>query len=68
MKKQSFFIKNIETVEFTNRKHGKLTLHSLIANHVLEMSVKIKFQCLHFEKKKHCLALMVVNWFPICFC
>ena len=47
-------------------KHGKPTLHSLIANHVLEMSAKLKFKCERF-KKKQCFALVVLNGFPICF-
>ena len=64
--KQSFLHKNLESAEFTNKKHGKPTLHSLIANHVLEMSVKLKFQCVRFEKK-HCFALLVFNCFLICF-
>ena len=34
----------LESAEFTNKKHGKPTLHSLIANHVSEMSLKLKFQ------------------------
>ena len=58
--------KNLETAKFTNKKHGKPAVHSLIANHVLEMSVKIKFQCVSFENK-HCFALVVFDWFPICF-
>ena len=48
---------NLESAEFTNKKHGKPTLHSLIANHVLEISVKLEFQCVRFEKK-HCFALV----------
>ena len=50
----------------TYKKHRKPTLHSLIANHVLEMSGKLKFQCVRFENK-HCFALVVLNWFPIFF-
>ena len=64
--KQSFLHKNLECAKFTSRKYVKPTLHSLIANHVLEMSVKLKFQCVRFEKK-HRFALVVSNWFPICF-
>ena len=41
-----------------------LGLH--IANHVLEMSVELKVQCVCFEKK-HCFALVVLNWFRIFF-
>ena len=41
-----------------------LGLH--IANHALEMSVELKVQCVCFEKK-HCFALVALNWFPICF-
>ena len=58
--------KNLESTEFTNKKHGKPTLHSLIAKHVLEMSVKLKFQCVRSEKK-HCFAVVVLSWFPACF-
>ena len=58
--------KNLESAEFTDKKHGKPTLHSLIAHHVLRMSVKLKFQRVHFEKK-HCFALVVLKWFPVCF-
>ena len=63
---QSFLHKNLDNAEFTNKKHEKPTLHSVTANHVLEMSVKLKFQCIPFEKKR-CFALVVLNWFPICF-
>ena len=38
----------------------------MIANNVPEMSVKLKFQIARFEKK-HCFALVVLNWFPIRF-
>ena len=58
--------KNLESAEFTYSKHGKLTLHSLTANRVLEMSVKLKFKCARF-KRKHCFALVVLNRFPNCF-
>ena len=34
--------------------------NSLISNHVLEMSVKLKSQCVRF-KKQHCFALVVLN-------
>ena len=61
-----FYIKISGSAEFSYNKHGKPTLHFLTANHVLEMSVKLKFQCIRFEKK-HCFALVVLNWFPICF-
>ena len=61
--KESFLRDNLESAEFTNKKHGKPTLHSLITNHVLEMSVKLKFECVHFETK-HCFALVVLDWFP----
>ena len=61
-----FAKKNLVSVEFTNKNHGKPTLHSLIAQHVLEMSVKLIFQYERFEKK-HCFALMVLNSFLICF-
>ena len=62
--KQSFLHKNLESAEFTNKKHENPTLQSLIANHVLEVSVKLKFQCVHFEKA-HCFVLVVLNCFPI---
>ena len=61
-----FEIKNHESAIFINKKHGEPTLHWLIAKHVLEKSIKLKFQCESFEKKP-CFALMVLNWFPICF-
>ena len=64
--KTVFLHKNLENAEFTNKKHGKPTLHSLIAKHVLEISVKLKFHCVRFNKK-HCFALMVLNRFPISF-
>ena len=64
--KQSFLHKNIESAEFTNKKNEKPTLHSLIANHVLEVSVKLKFQLVRFEKE-HCFGLVVLNCFLICF-
>ena len=54
-------IKNLESTEFINKKHGKLFLHSLLANHMLELSVKLKFQLIRFEKK-HCFAVVVLNW------
>ena len=62
---ESFLHEHLETNdEFTNMKHRKPTLYSLIANHVLEMSARLKFQCVLFEKK-HCFALVVLNWFPM---
>ena len=48
--------KNLENVELFNKKLGKPALHSLTANHMLEMSVKLKLQCVCFERK-HCFAL-----------
>ena len=48
--KQSFCIKKLESAEFTNMKHGKPIPHSLIANHVLEVSVKLKFQCVRLKR------------------
>ena len=44
------FVKNNESAECTNNKHRKPTLHSLIAKHVLEMSIKLKFQCEHLKR------------------
>ena len=41
-----------------------LGLH--IANHVLDMSIELKVQCVCFEKK-HYFTLVALNWFPICF-
>ena len=38
------FYEDLESAEFTSKKHGKPTLHSLIGNYVLEMSVKLKVQ------------------------
>ena len=52
------FAKNHESAEFTYKEHGKPTLHSLIAKHVLEMSIKLSFLCERFEKKQ-CFALVV---------
>ena len=62
--KRSFLHKNLARAEFTNNKHGKPTLHSLIVNHVLEMSVKLKFHCVCFEKKR-CFALVGLNWIKV---
>ena len=47
----SHFANNLESAELTIKNHEKLTLDSLIAYHVLEMSVKLKFQCVRFRKK-----------------
>ena len=63
----SHFAKNLESAKFTNNKHKKPTLYSVIAKHVLEMPIKLKFQCERFEKNQ-CFALEVLNWFPNCFC
>ena len=46
--------KNLEGAEFPYKKHGKPPLHSLIANHVLEMFVKFEFQCELFKKGLFC--------------
>ena len=62
--KQSFLHKNLESAEFTNKKHEKPTLQSLMAYHVLKVSVKVKFQCACFEKE-HCFALVVLKCFLI---
>ena len=43
--------KILENGEFTNKKHGKTTLYSLIVNHVLETSVKFQFLCVCFRKE-----------------
>ena len=58
-----FLHKNLQSAKFINKKHRKPTLHSLIAGH---LSVKLKFQCIRFEKK-HCFTVVVLNWFSICF-
>ena len=55
-----FCIKNFESAEFIKEKRRKATLHSLIAGHALDMSVKLNFQCVHFEKK-HSFVLVVFN-------
>ena len=47
------------------REAREAPLHSLIANHVLEMSMKLKFQCR--LEKNHFFGLVVLNPFPICF-
>ena len=61
MKNQALFLhKNLKNAEFTSKKHRKPTLHSLITNHVFEISVKLKFQCVRSEKK-HYFALVVLN-------
>ena len=60
--------KNLKSIEFTNKKHGKPTLHCLIANHVLKMPVKLQFQCVNVLKRGiACFALVVLNQFSICF-
>ena len=64
--KQSFYIKILKMPNSLTKKHWKHTLYSLTANHVLEMSVELKFQCVCFEKK-HCFAPVALNWFSICF-
>ena len=46
--KQSFFHKKYRIHQ---QEHEKPTLHSLIANHVLEISIKLKFQCVRFKKE-----------------
>ena len=33
---------------------------------MFEMSVKLKIQCVRFDRK-HCFALVVFSWLPICF-
>ena len=64
-----FCIKISKMPNSPTRNAGKPTLHSLIAKHVLETSIKLKFQCVRFEKK-HCFDLMVLMWFGLldCFC
>ena len=42
--------KNLESAEFPYNKNWKPTLHSLIANHVLEMSVKLKSKCVRLTR------------------
>ena len=46
--KQTILHKILESSEFPNKKHEKPTGHSFIANHVLEMSVQLKFQRVSF--------------------
>ena len=41
-----------------DRKHRKPTLQSVIANHVLDMSVNLKFQCVCFEG-----SIVLLWWF-----
>ena len=62
----SFLRKNLESAEFTNKKQNTASLHSLIAKHVLGLSNFSQFQCIRFEKK-HCFALVVLNWLLVCF-
>ena len=49
--KESFCTKISKVPNFPNKKHKKPTLHSLIANHVLKMSIKLKFHCLCFKNE-----------------
>ena len=65
MKNQTLQNKNLENAKFANKKHGKLTLNSLKANHVPETSIKLKFQYVRF-KKKRCFAIVVLNPFHVC--
>ena len=62
---QSFLQKNLGSAEFTKNKHGKPTLEFLIANHELEMYVKLKFQLVRFEKK-HVLLWWFLNSIKAC--
>ena len=59
----SHFCLKISKVPNSPPRNTGSPLHSLIANHVFEMSVKLRFQC----EKKHCFALVVLKLFPICF-
>ena len=54
--------KNLQNAEFTYIKHGKPTLHSLIANHVLEMFVKLGFNCIRLKRNT-----VLLWWFWTCF-
>ena len=63
--KTAILYKNLESAKFTYNKHGKPTPHSLIANRVLEMSVKLKFKCVVL--KRNCFVLVVLNRFPVYF-
>ena len=70
MKNQAFqtviLHENLESAEFSNRKGQKPTLHLWIANHMLEMSTKLKFQCVRFRKEA-LFSLVVLNQFLVCF-
>ena len=54
--------KNLPSAQFINKKQGKSTLHSLITNHVLEMSVN---STVYFLKRHIVFALVVLNRFLI---
>ena len=53
-----FCKRNYASGKFTNKKHEKPTLHSLIAKHVLEISIELKFLWKRFEEKQ-CFTVMV---------
>ena len=53
--------KKSQKCRFTNNKNTIRLLCIPLANHMLEMSVKLKFECIRFEKK-NCFALVVLNW------
>ena len=46
--------------------YSKPILHSVIASPMVQMSVELKLQCVHFEKKQ-CFALVDLNQYPVCF-
>ena len=50
--------KNLESAEFTYNRTVTSTLHSLIANHVLEISVKLEFKCAHLKRN-----IVLLWWF-----
>ena len=67
--KKSFLHKSLEVPNLLTKKYGKPTLYSLIANHVLEMSVKLKLQlqCVGFEKKHSALMVLIGFLFAFIF-
>ena len=61
----SHFVKKSRKRKLTYNKHRKPTLHSLIADHVLEMSVNSNSSV--YVLKRSIFALVILNRFPICF-
>ena len=62
LSKSPFCMKMLKARIHTNKKHGKPTLHSFIANHVLEMSVNWN-SCVFVLERSYVSALLVLNSF-----